>query len=292
MEKNIKISVVVPVYNEDEIIAWTINDLKNELGKLNLEYEIIAINDGSTDRSKEILEAVSEIKIINHPYNKGYGASLKTGARHSQYEWLLFFDSDGQHRSEYIKEFIRYTSQYDMIIGVRQGYKGPFWRQPGKKLIHWVANYLAGRKIPDLNCGLRLLKREHFLRLSHILPNGFSLSTTITLAFFKENLNVKYVPITINKRVGRSSLKVTDGLETLMLTIRLIMLFSPLKIFVPLALFGFFLSFVWFIHDLVVYNFVLISKSIGFIFVASLLIFLFGLSADQIAAIRRELKRN
>lgn len=284
-------TIIIPIYNEEKIITKVIDGLKSELSKLNLEYEIVAVNDGSSDKSREILETIPEIKLINHPYNKGYGASLKTGAQHSHYDWLLFFDGDGQHKPEYIKEFIKYVNEYDIIVGSREGYKGPALRQPGKKIIHWLANYLAGHKIPDLNCGMRLLKREHFLRLNHILPDGFSLSTTTTLAFFKEGLNVKYVPITINKRVGRSSLKITDGLETLMLIIRLIMLFSPLKIFVPLALLGFLISFVWMVYDLISYHFSLISKSSGFIFVAALLVLLFGLLADQVAAIRREIKK-
>ncbi len=297
MEKNMKISAIIPSYNEEMAVSESVNNLIHYLSQIKnereiIDYEIIVIDDASTDRTNEILQKIHGIKIITHPYNKGYGASLKTGVKHSQCEWLLFFDADGQHKPEYIKEFLKYANQYDMIIGSRQGYKGPFWRQPGKKLIHWIANYLAGRKIPDLNCGLRLLKRECFLRFNHILPDGFSLSTTTTLAFFKEGLNVKYVPVTINKRTGRSSLKVTDGFKTLMLTVRLIMLFSPLKIFVPIAIIGFIASFLWAGYNLINSNFATISKSSGFIFVASLLIFLFGLLADQVAAIRRELKRN
>lgn len=286
-------SVIIPIYNEAEVIEKIIKELQLKLKEnFSGQYEIIAVNDGSTDRSKEILEAIPGIKIISHPYNKGYGASLKTGAKNAKFDWLLFFDADGQHKPEYIKEFIQYGDQYDMIIGARQGYKGPFWRQPGKKIIHLIANYLAGTKIPDLNCGFRLLRKDLFLKYEHIFPSGFSLSTTSTLAFLREGLNIKYIPIAINKRVGKSTVKISDGLRAIMLVVRLIMLFSPLKIFVPLAFIGFFISFTWMIHDFIVYNFSLISKSAGFIFVASLLIFLFGLLADQIAAIRREIKRN
>ncbi len=294
METNgekIKLSVIIPVYNEEEIVAQVINNLKNELSKLDLKYEIIAVNDGSSDKSKEVLENIREIELIDHPYNKGYGASLKTGARNAKFDRLLFFDGDGQHKPEYIKEFLKYADEYDTIIGWRQGYQGPAIRQPGKKLLHLIANYLAERKIPDLNCGLRLLKKELFLRYEHLFPNGFSLSTTSTLTFFKEGLNVKYVPITINKRCGKSSVKISDGPRTLMLIIRLIMLFSPLKIFLPVSAVGFAISISWAIYDLIGSNFHAISKSSGFLFVSSLLVFLFGLLADQVAAIRREIKR-
>jgi len=288
----VKLSIIIPVYNEVESVKKVIDDLKKEVAGLpNFEYEIVVVNDGSTDGSRKILEQINDIKLLNHPYNKGYGASLKTGSQEAKYGWLLFFDSDGQHKPEYIKEFIKYTGDYDMIAGVRQGYHGPLWRQPGKKILSIIANYLAERKIPDLNCGFRMMEKNYFLQYQHLFPNNFSLSTTSTLAFLKEGLNVKYVPITVNKRCGKSCVRVSDGFKTIMLIIRLIMLFSPLKIFVPLALFGFFISGVWLIHDLAVSNFALISKSIGFVFTASLLIFVFGLLADQVAAIRREIKK-
>ena len=289
--KKIKLSVIVPVYNEEETIAEVVRGLKNRLSKPGLEYEIIVVNDGSSDKSKEILENIKEIILISHPYNKGYGMSLKTGARNSKFDWLLFFDGDSQHKPEYIEEFLRYTDEYDAIIGWRQGYKGPALRQPGKKLLHFVANYLAERKIPDLNCGLRLLKKKYFLQYEHLFPNGFSLSTTSTIAFYKEGLNVKYIPVTINKRCGKSTVKISDGFRTLMLIVRLIMLFSPLKIFLPVCFAGFIISVGWIIYNLINSNFHTISKSGGFLFVASLLVFLFGLLADQVAAIRREIKK-
>src|SRR3989338_6479604 len=146
MESNretIKLSVVIPVYNEAGSVKSVIEGLKNELnrlaGQLAIEYEIIAVNDGSTDKSGKTLKSISEIKVIEHPYNKGYGASLKTGAKKAVFEWLLFFDSDGQHKPEYIKELLKFTDNYDMIIGERRGYKGPFWRQPGKRILHLIA---------------------------------------------------------------------------------------------------------------------------------------------------------
>lgn len=285
-----KLSVIIPVYNEEETVGQVIAGLKEELNKIGLEYEIIAVNDGSTDKSKEILEKISGLRLINHPYNKGNGASVKTGAKNAKFDWLLTFDADGQHKPEYIKEFIKYSDQYDMITGWRQGYKGPFIRQPGKKMLHLIANYLVERKIPDLNCGFRLLKRDLFLKYEHLLPDGFYCTTSI-LTFLKEGLNVKYVPIYINKRIrGKSSVKISDGFRTIMLVVRLIMLFSPLKIFMPIAMAGFIVSLAMMAYIMIQTHFDMISKSGGFLFVASLLIFLFGLLADQVAAIRRHLQ--
>lgn len=287
----LQISVIVPAYNEMDSLEQVISGLKKENGSLGIEYEIIVVNDGSTDQTKDILEKIEGIRLINHPENKGYGASLKTGAKNAKYEWLLFLDADGQHRPEYIKEFLRYADQYDMIVGARQGYQGPQWRQTGKTLIKLTANYLAGKKIPDLNCGFRLLKKEHFSRYEHLFPNNFSLSTTSTLAFLKEGLSVKYVPIEINKRTGTSSLKIFDGIRAVILVVRLTMLFSPLKIFLPISFAGFVVSGAMIFYYLITTDFETISKSGGYLFIAALLIFLFGLLADQIAAIRREIKR-
>jgi len=289
-EKTTKISVIIPVYNEEKVIGQVVADLKKEISGLGIDYEIIVVNDGCLDGCRIILSNILGVTLINHPYNKGYGASLKTGAQNAKYEWLLFFDGDGQHKVEHIKDLIGYVDEYDMVAGAREGYKGPWIRQPGKRLLHLVANYLVEQKIPDVNCGFRLVKKDCFLRYEHILPNGFSLSTTTTLAFIKDGLNVKYVPITIDKRSGRkSSVKISDGFRTLLLITRLIMLFSPLKIFLPVAVIGFIVSLGWIGHDLIYTHFSSISKFSGFLFVSSLLVFLFGLLADQVAAIRRRL---
>jgi len=285
-----KISIIIPAYNEEQSIKDVIFELDNFLKENNIETEIIVVNDGSTDQTKNILENIKDIKLINHPYNKGYGASLKTGVKNAQYNWILFYDSDGQHNPEYIKELIKYSNDYDMIVGNREGYKGPFIRQPGKKLLSWTANYLVQKKIPDLNSGFRLVKKDLFSKFSHIFPNGFSLTTTITLAFFKEGFNVKYVSIKINKRNGKSHVKVNDGFKTIMLIFRTIILFSPLKVFLPASYLILLLSFTSLSLDIIhTYSFNIGDTTILF-FISSILIFFFGLLADQISAIRREIK--
>ena len=284
-----KFSIVIPTYNEEKAIKKVVADLKNYLTDKQYQTEIIIVNDGSIDQTKKILKKAENIKIIHHPYNKGYGASIKSGVKNAQYDWVLLYDGDGQHQPQYIEKLIKHNKNYDMIIGARIGYQGPIIRQPGKKLLHWVANYLVQQKIPDLNSGFRLIKKDLFLKFLHILPNGFSLSTTITLAFFKEDLNVKYIPIRINKRQGKSSVKMKDGLEALMLIFRTIILFSPLRIFLPASFLAFFLSILNFTLDLLFYSKELnISDTTLLLFVSSLIFFFFGLLADQISAIRRE----
>ncbi|MFA5022268.1 MAG: glycosyltransferase family 2 protein [Patescibacteria group bacterium] len=287
--ENIKFSVIIPAYNEQDTITAVLVELKSYLhSNFSGRYEIIVINDGSTDKTSDILKAIDGLKIIEHPYNKGYGASVKAAVKQSTMDWILVFDADGQHKCEDIKKLIDAADGFDMVVGARQGYKGPIVRQPGKKILHWVAEYLVQKKIADLNSGLRLIKTKYFLKYAHLLPEAFSWTTTITLAFFKESLNVKYVPIEINKRQGgKSTVKISDAGRTLMLILRIIMLFSPLRIFLPISLILLIPAVIFGIIDLINFN---ITDITIVLMISTVLIFFFGLLADQIAAIRREIK--
>ena len=285
------LSIIIPAYNEEKVIEQTIESLQKELNKLDLEYEIIAINDGSADKTKETLEKIRDIKLINHPYNKGYGASLKTGIKNAKFDFMLFFDADGQHPTKEISNLLKDINNFDMITGARikKGYKGPYLRRPGKKILHMIANYLTGKKIPDLNCGLRIIKKEELLRFLHIMPNGFSFSTTTTLVFIKESLSVKFVPIELNKRTGKSTVHPKDALRMLLLIIRIIMLFSPLKVFLPVSLVIFVGALILGLYDIFLRPLNITDATI-LLFISSILIFFFGLLADQLAAIRREIR--
>lgn len=281
------LSIIIPVFNEVETIKSVISGLQKELLNLNLtNYEILVINDCSTDATAEVLKTIANIKIITQPYNKGYGAALKFGAKNASYDWLMFYDADGQHKPEYLKDFLAHVENYDLIAGERIGYQGPWIRQPGKRFINWLVKYLFKMKINDVNCGFRLVKKHDFLRFSHLFPDGFSISTTTVFAFLREKLNVKFVPLTINKRAGgKSMVKPRQAFIYLMLVFRLVMLFSPLRIFLPVSGFLFILGSIYLVYDLTVMN---ISEGTIFILITSILIFLFGLIADQIAALRRE----
>ncbi len=280
-------SIIIPAFNEESSIKEVLINLKKYLRTNDYQSEIIVVNDGSTDQTLEILKKIKKINLINHPYNKGYGAALKTGVKNSKYDWILFYGGDNQHNPKYIPELLKYTQDYDMIIGARQGYQGPFLRQPGKKFLHWMAEYLVQNKIPDLNSGLRLINKSLFNKFKHILPNGFSLSTTITLAAFRENFNVKYISIKINKRNGKSTVKPKDAFVTLMLILRIITLFSPLRIFLPISFIFGLAALVSLIYDITKTN--ITDITVIFLFCA-IMLFFFGLLADQIAAIRRHIK--
>lgn len=290
---NMKFSIIIPVYNEEKAVKDVLEELKTYLNEKKYQIEIIVVNDGSTDQTNEILKSINNIKLINHPYNKGYGAAIKTGVKRARYDWILCYDSDGQHQPEYIEKLIKYMKEYDMVIGARQDYQGPIMRQPGKRLLRHLAQYLIQHKIPDLNSGFRLIKKSVFNKFTHLFPNGFSISTTITLAFFKQGFNVKYTPITIRKREGKSYVTIQDGFKTIMLILRIIILFSPLRVFLPVSCSILGLSFISLGLDIFLFS-QQGKPNIGdtaiLLFVSSLFFFFFGLLTDQISAIRRELK--
>ena len=201
------VTIIIPTHNEEKGIADVINGIK----RLNEGYEIIVVDDGSTDNTYK-LAAKTGVKVIRHPYNKGYGAALKTGIRNAEADVVLFIDADGQHKPSDIQKLIQYIGEYDMVVGARtKKSEISLLRRPGKKILSITANYLAGMKIPDLNSGLRALKKSVAMEFMHILPNTFSFSTTITLALITSGYSVKYVPIEASERVGKSKIKPFRG---------------------------------------------------------------------------------
>ena len=164
MKNNTQISVIVPVYNEDEIIERLITNLKRVMRNAKYRYEIVVVNDGSTDRSGEILKNIKGIRIINHQENKGYGASLKSGIKESKGKWNLIMDADGTYAPEDIPKILRYMDEYDMVVGARIGEKVdiPLTRRPIKYFFNRFASYLAGSEIPDLNSGLTVVPNGNY----------------------------------------------------------------------------------------------------------------------------------
>ena len=279
-----EITVVMPAYNEEKAISSVITDLK----KLAFVKEIIVVDDGSTDSTRQ--KAIdSGVHVISHEINSGYGASLKTGILNSKNNNIAFIDADAQHNPEDLKEMIKYLDEYDIVIGARKaGSHSPLWRKPGKKFIHILANYLAGFKIPDLNCGLRIIKKDLIKPYLKIFPNKFSFSTTSTVFFIKDGFKVKFIEITAKKRIGESTLKIRHGLDTIILVLRMITLFEPFKIFLPVSILIFSFGFIY--AGIEVIRFGQFSATSLFLGIASMLTFFFGMIADQIATIRKEMK--
>ncbi|MBI3034083.1 glycosyltransferase family 2 protein [Candidatus Woesearchaeota archaeon] len=224
------ISVLIPVYNEEKSVAATIERIKKAMGKQ--QHEIIAINDGSTDKSGKIVSSIAGIRSISHPYNLGYGAALKTGLKNAKGEWVLITDADGTYPIESIPELLKYREQYDMVVGSRSGKNVPNMRKPAKAILGLLANILTGKKIPDLNSGFRLFRKDVAMKFMSLYPSGFSFTITITLACLTNDYTVKYVPIEYSKREGKSTISpLKDFLGFMTLIVRIIMYFEPLKFF-------------------------------------------------------------
>lgn len=242
MNKLTELSIVVPAYNESKSIADVLSGLKNELAD-KLIYEIIVVNDGSSDDSRQILEAIPDIKLINHKINRGYSSSLKTGIENSRYDWILTFDSDGSHPPHQIMDLIKFSDEYDLIVGARIGKKAhdTFFRKIGRRIVAGFAQYISKAQIPDINSGFRLFKKELAKKFWHLFPEGFSFSTTLTVAAHVGRYAVKYVPIESYKRqAGKSGIKpIQDLAGFLNIVTRLAIYFKPLRVFVPLSIFFF-----------------------------------------------------
>lgn len=285
-------SLLLAALDEKTSIGEVCRGLQEVLSRQGIPFEILVVDDGSVDGTGAIAREAGAT-VITHPHNKGYGASLKTGARQAKYETLVTFDADGQHDPADVLRLLgeMESGRYDMVVGAR-GKGSPISRKraPGKKVLSWVANYLAGTSIPDLNSGLRAVRREVFLEFIHILPNQFSLTTTITLALLKAGYIVGYIPVVAGERVGgSSSVNVfVDGYKTLLQIVNTIVLFDPNRVFIPASLALFLLGVSYGLYT-VVTEFNIASGSLLLI-ITALITFFFGIIADQLSALRRERK--
>ncbi len=286
------ISIIIPVYNEAAVIGSVLQDLREWCDRA----EIIVIDDASTDGSGEIAERAG-VRVIRHRINKGQGAALKTGIRAAGGEVVVMMDADGEHRAAQIQDLLDAWSDNDMVVGARsKGSHAPLVRRMLKWPLYRLADYLAGTKIPDLNSGFRAVRKSVASRFLHILPNGFSFSTTLTLALFKEGYNTAYVPITTRPRVGSKSTvsPVRDGINMLMLIIRIIALFDPIKVFLPASAALFLVGLVYWVGSGVLRYLQHVEPAFHIptgalmMIVSAVIVFMFGILADQVSAIRRE----
>ncbi len=231
-------SLVLPVYNEEKSIAATLNNLRRTLNLANCQYEIIVVNDGSTDETRDILSSHSDIRIIDHIRNRGYGAALKSGIRQAKYPLIVITDADGTYPNERIPELVALTNQADMVVGARIGNNVTYSKL--RKIPKWFlvrfAEWIAMTSIPDLNSGLRVFRKNIVEEFLNILPDTFSFTTTITLAMLTNHYIVHYVPIDYHHRVGKSKIKpIQDTLRFVQLILRVGVYFAPLRVFLPVA---------------------------------------------------------
>ncbi len=271
-------SIVIPAKNESLGLKTLLPKLK-DLGA----QEIILIDDGSTDDTADI-GINNNCKVISHPYSKGNGASIKTGARAAKSDFILFMDGDGQHDPSNIPLLIdKFSSGFDMVVGARSSKKSQasLARNLGNKLYNTLSSWIVGHKIEDLTSGFRLVQKAKFLQFISLLPNGFSYPTTITMAFFRAGYSVGYVPIDMPPRLGKSHLKIwKDGLKFLVIIFKIGTLYSPLKIFLPISAAHFLLGLSYYSYTFITAT--RFTNMSALLLTSAVIIFLIGLVSEQI----------
>ena len=277
------VSVVIPAFEEAAAIGTVVQSLIRAAAW----REVLVVDDGSGDGTAAAATAAGA-RVIRHPYNKGNGAAVKTGIRNAAGEYLLIIDGDGQHTASDALRLVSFLGEYDLVVGKREGLtqQASWTRHIGNNALNWVAGYLTGREIPDLTSGLRAARTSGLREFLHLLPNGFSTPTTITLSFVKAGYSVRFEPITVSPRLGVSKIKlVSDGARFLMILLKVITIFSPLRVFLPIA--AAFFTFgagyaIWTTftrHD--------ITDSSVLLLVLAVVIFLVGLVSEQISTMMR-----
>lgn len=276
-----ELTIVVPAYNEAKAIGQTIASLKAMLEKSGIDGAILIVDDGSSDGTGDAAIAAG-VEVIKLEENSGYGYALKTGIANSSSKFVAIIDADGTYPAEKIPEMMALCQTADMVVGDRGGAMKnvPLIRRGPKWVLNTLANMLARRKIPDLNSGLRVFKRASLERFVQLLPDGFSFTTTITLSMICSNLRVLYTPIHYAKRVGQSSMRPTAFFTFILLVLRIIVFFQPLRVFLPLGAIFFVLGLAKAIYDITKMN---LSESAIFGILGAMMIWSLGLIADMIS---------
>lgn len=288
-DPEIDVSVVLPAYNEVEIIGPVLRRLVEHLGRMPQTYEVLVVSDGSTDGTVEAARAVDPcVRVIEHPYNLGNGAAVKTGIRNARGAVVVIMDADGQHDPADLPRLLAECDRYDMVVGARGRASQAGWhRSLANGLYNRVASYVSGQRVEDLTSGFRALRRQVARQYLGLLPNGFSSPTTLTLCFMRGGFSVRYVPIAAARRRGKSKIRLlTDGTKFLLVIMKICMLFSPLRIFLPVSLYLFLMGVGYYGYTFVTeHRFTNMSM---LLFTTSVVVFMMGLVAEQVAQMRFE----
>jgi glycosyltransferase involved in cell wall biosynthesis len=277
------VSIVIPAYNEGPVIA----EVVASLAAVAAWHEIIVVDDGSHDATSTSAAAAGA-RVVSHPYNKGNGAAVKSGIRAATGEYVMIVDGDGQHHGDDAVRLAARLGEYDLVIGARSGSaQATQARRLGNNALNWLAGYLAERHIPDLTSGFRGARRAHLREFIHLLPNGFSTPTTTTLAFIKAGYNVTFEPVEARQRVGTSKIRLArDGVRFLLIILRIVTLFSPLRVFAPISLASFVVGAGYAVWTIATQSHV--TNSSVLLIMLAVIVFLVGLVSEQISALRFE----
>jgi glycosyltransferase involved in cell wall biosynthesis len=280
------VSVIIPAYNE----AGVIGDVVSALAGSGPWREIIVVDDGSSDATGQQAAAAGAC-VVAHPYNKGNGAAVKTGIRRATGEFVLIIDGDGQHHPADARRLVSRLGEYDLVVGARAAAsQATLARKFGNALLNGMAGYLTGRKIPDLTSGFRGARRECLREFLHLLPNGFSTPTTTTLAFIKAGYNVAFEPSQARSRTGTSKIRLArDGAKFLVIILKIVTLFSPLRVFLPISLGSLVLGAAYAAWTIATQRHV--TNSSVLLIMLAVIVFLVGLVSEQISALRFEGRR-
>jgi glycosyltransferase involved in cell wall biosynthesis len=275
------ISIVVPAKDEAPSIAAVVAGLQDAAAWL----EIIVVDDGSSDGTAEHARAAGA-RVIRHPYNKGNGAAVKTGARHANGEFVLIVDGDGQHHGGDARRLAARLGEFDLVVGARSAAtQATLTRRAGNAVLNWLAGYLTGRPIPDLTSGFRGIRTAVLREFLHLLPNGFSTPTTTTLACIRAGYNVAFEPIDAGARVGQSKMRVArDGTKFLLILLRVITIFSPLRIFAPVSVVAFAAGAIYGVANYLTAG--RIPNGAVVLLLFAVMVFLVGLVSEQVSALR------
>ncbi len=283
---NPDVSIILPAFNEGAIIGNVIHTIKDVLTANGDTFEILVIDDGSTDNTAEQANN-SGARVISHPYNIGNGAAVKTGIRNARGSILVMLDADGQHPPEDIPHLLAKIGPYDMTVGARtSSSKSAIHRDIANYVYNGLASYVSGYKIKDLTSGFRAIKSEVARGFVYLLPNKFSYPTTITLATIRSGRALTYIPIQGRKRVGKSKIRLLrDGLRFLLIILKIATFFSPLKVFIPVSALMFLTGFGYGLFKVLVLN-TPYGPTSAMLMTMSLVVFMVGLVSEQVAQLR------
>jgi glycosyltransferase involved in cell wall biosynthesis len=284
-QSKLDVTILLPCYNEEEALHNVITDIRKTMNSLGYSYEILVVDDNSTDQSMSIAKEL-DCRVIHHSTNRGAGAARKTGILSAFGESIVMLDADGTYRAVYIPKMLELLTTFDQVNGTRISEQGTLrWlRSPIKWFIRKLASFLVGQLIPDLNTGLKAFKRDIMIPYLWTVPDGFSCVTSMTLAFLCNGHSVTYIPIEYHKRIGKSKFHpIKDTYMYLLAIFRVITYFNPLKIFMPIAIW---LVMIGIIKSLYDFFFVIqrLQLSDIILLITGLVIGLQGLIADLIVA--------